>query len=132
MVSIRRISIGSNSKMLQVARLLLACKHTWTTTVMAASRLRRRVIVWVFCVSFDMLLEILGSLEGFLTEITFVWLQWNMHTDVRSDMITLHSSCPAVSPGASQVEVIRRLATNMALANMILEEMLVFYVLWPV
>lgn len=37
----------------------------------------------------DMLLQILGPLEGLSTEITFVRLQWDMDSDMGRDMIAL-------------------------------------------
>lgn len=40
----------------------------------------------------NMLLQILRTLECFATEITLVRLQWDVDSNVRSDMITFHSS----------------------------------------
>ena len=44
---------------------------------------------------FDMLLQILGSLKGLAAEVTFVRLQRNVNTNVRSDMVSLDGCCPA-------------------------------------
>jgi hypothetical protein len=71
-------------------------------------------------VGLDMLLEILGPLESFAAEVTLVWLQRNMHTNVRGDMITLDSRGPAVTPLASEVQVVGALAADMALTDVIL------------
>ena len=68
----------------------------------------------------DMLLEILGTLEGFTTEIALMRLQWHVHTDVRCDMVALDGSGAAVTPLASQVEIVCALATDMAFADMVL------------
>ena len=67
-----------------------------------------------------MLLQILGTLEGFAAEVALVWLQRNMHTNVRGDVVTLHSGCPAGVPLASQVQVVGALSADMTLADMIL------------
>lgn len=68
----------------------------------------------------DMLLQILGSLEGLATEITLVRLERHMHSDVGCDMIALDSGRVACSPLAGQVQVIGTLATDMALAHVFL------------
>jgi hypothetical protein len=41
--------------------------------------------------SLHVLLEILRTLEGLSTEVTFVRLQWYVDTDMRSDVVTLDS-----------------------------------------
>ena len=70
--------------------------------------------------SLDVLLQVLGSLEGFTAEIALVRLQGNVNTDVRRDVVTLHSRSSAVAPLTCQVEVVGALATNMALTDVVL------------
>ena len=55
---------------------------------------------------FDMLLQILRSLEGFATEITFVWFQGDMNPDVRGNVITLDGCRTATTPGTSEIEIV--------------------------
>ena len=42
--------------------------------------------------SLDVLLEILGSLEGLATEVALMRLQGNMDADMRGDVVTLDGS----------------------------------------
>jgi len=76
----------------------------------------------VIGVSLDMLLEILRALESLAAEVALVRLEWNVDTNVRGDVITLHSSGTAVSPLASEVEIVRALATDMPFADVVLIE----------
>ena len=73
-----------------------------------------------------MLLEILWSLERLATEVAFVRLKRHMNAHVRGDVVALHGGCATSSPLTGEVEIVRRLATNMALADMVLEEMSAF------
>lgn len=68
----------------------------------------------------DMLLEILGSLEGLAAEITLVGFQGHMNTDVRSDVISLDRGGTARVPLACEVQVVGALAANMTLTNVFL------------
>lgn len=70
--------------------------------------------------SLDMFLQILGTLEGFATEITLVRLKGHMHTNVRGDVVALDSRGVAGSPLAGQVQVVGALATDMAFTNVFL------------
>ena len=72
--------------------------------------------------SLDMLFEILRALERLSTEFTLVWLQGDMNSDVRGYVIALDGGGAALPPRAGQVEVVRRLAADMALANMFLQQ----------
>lgn len=67
-----------------------------------------------------MLLEILRALESFAAEFALVRLQGHVDSDVRGDVIALDSGGTALTPCAGEVEVVSRLATNMALTNMFL------------
>lgn len=82
--------------------------------------LRRSQNDRVISVGLDMLLQVLGTFEGFATKFAFMGLQRHVHTNVRSDVITLHSGGAAASPLAGQIEIIGALAAYMALANMFL------------
>lgn len=68
----------------------------------------------------DVLLQILGTLEGLSTEVTFVRLEWDMDSDVRGDVITLHGGGTALIPTTGEIEVVCALATNVLLANVFL------------
>lgn len=67
-----------------------------------------------------MLLKILRTLEGLATELALVRLQGHMDSDMRGDVIALDRGGTALAPCAGEVEVISRLATNMALTDMFL------------
>lgn len=68
----------------------------------------------------NMLLQILGTLEGLATEIALVRLQRHMHSDVGGDMIALNGGGVACSPLASQIQIVGTLATDMAFAHVFL------------
>ena len=68
-----------------------------------------------------MFLEILGTLEGFPAEVTFVWLQWDMNADVGSDVITLDSGSTARVPSTGQIQVVGALPSDMLLTDVVLD-----------
>lgn len=68
----------------------------------------------------DVFLEVLGPLEGFATKFASMRFQGNMDTDVRGDMIAFHDGDTAATPRTGEVEVVSTLASNMALADMVL------------
>lgn len=70
--------------------------------------------------SLDVLFQILRAFESLSAEIAFVRLQRNVNTDVRCDVVTLYSRSTAISPLASQIQVVGALAPNMALTNVVL------------
>jgi hypothetical protein len=72
-------------------------------------------------VGLDMLLEILWTLESFTAKVTLVWLEGDMHSNMRRDMIALDSGSTTVAPLASQVQVVGAFATDMAFANVVLQ-----------
>jgi hypothetical protein len=76
---------------------------------------------WAEMTDLDMFLQILWTLESLATEITLVWLQGHMNTDVRGDVVTLDRGGSASVPTTGEVEVVGALATNMSLTDMILE-----------
>lgn len=69
----------------------------------------------------DMLLEVLGSLEGLAAELALVRLQGNVNANVACDVIALDRGRAARVPTAGQVQVICALATDMALADVLVE-----------
>lgn len=71
-----------------------------------------------------MLLEILWALECFATKVALVRLQRNMNADVRGDMVTLDGGGATCAPLAGQVEIVGALATDVALAYVILDVLL--------
>lgn len=101
------ITAGS-CKVLQVSNYYFLCQmwvcrgttidvalHTFASLPVSGSLAWVSVLFWrtkkdrVVGVCLHVLLEILGTLEGLATEVTFVRLQWDMDTDVRGDVITL-------------------------------------------
>lgn len=68
----------------------------------------------------DMFLQILGALERLPAEVTLVWFQGHMYSDVGGDVIALHRRRAAASPLARQVEVVGAFAANVTLADMFL------------
>jgi hypothetical protein len=87
----------------------------------SGSRLRRPHKHGVIGMGLHVFLEILGTLECFPTEFTFMRLQRNVDTDVRRDMVTLNSRGAAASPLACQIEVICALSTDVTLADVIIK-----------
>lgn len=67
-----------------------------------------------------MLLEILGALEGLSTKVALVWLQGNVDTNVRGDVVALNRCGTARVPLASQIEVVGALPTDVPLTDVIL------------
>lgn len=68
----------------------------------------------------DMFLEILRTLEGLAAELALVRLQRHMDPDVGGDVVALDGGGPALTPGAGEVEVVGRLAADMALTDVFL------------
>ena len=77
-------------------------------------------------VGLDMLLEILRALEGLSAEVALVWLQRNVNTNVRGDVVTLDSCGTARVPLAGQVEVVGALPTDVPLTDVVLFSVLVY------
>jgi hypothetical protein len=67
-----------------------------------------------------MLLQVLGALERLLTKVALVWLEGNMNTNVRGDVIALDSGGVALIPSTGEVEIVGALAANMTLTHMVL------------
>lgn len=75
----------------------------------------------IFGVSLDVLLQILGPLESLAAKVAPMGFQGDMNSNVGSDMITLDHRYGAVAPGAGQIQVIGALATDVAIADMVLQ-----------
>lgn len=71
--------------------------------------------------SLDVLLQILRPLERLSAKVTLVRLQRHMDADVGGDVVALDRGRPAIPPTTSQVQVIRTLAADMTLADMLIE-----------
>lgn len=87
-----------------------------------SDRFRRAEDNRIIGVSLDVLLQVLRALECFATEVAFVRFQGYVDPDMRGDMIALDGGGTTVAPLTSQVQIVRTLATDMALANMVLDE----------
>lgn len=74
----------------------------------------------VIGVGLDMFLEILRALESLAAEFALVRLERNVDSNVRGDVVALDCGGSALTPLTGQVEIISRLATNMAFADMFL------------
>jgi hypothetical protein len=83
---------------------------------------------------FDVLFEILRSLERLLAVITFVRLQWNVNPNVTGDVITLDRGGSTIAPSTGEIEVVCGLAANVILADMVLYsgQQLLLICLWYV
>lgn len=68
----------------------------------------------------DVLLQVLGTLEGFAAEVALVRLQGDVDSDVGSDVVALNGRSATVAPLTRKVEVVGALAADMALTNMVL------------
>ena len=96
--------------------------HTigWTGTTSRVGRSNENRVV---CVGLDVLLQILGTLEGFSAEVTLVGLQGNVDPDVRSDVVTLDGRGAAVGPAAGEIQIVGTLSTDVTLADVFLYEL---------
>ena len=71
-----------------------------------------------------MFLQVLRTLESFLTEVALVGLQRNMDADMRRDVVAFDGRGSACAPLAGQAQVISRFPTDMPFADMVLERQL--------
>jgi hypothetical protein len=69
-----------------------------------------------------MLLQILRALERLAAEVTLVWFEWDVDSDVGGDVVALDGGGAACAPLAGQVEVVGALATDVSLADVVLWE----------
>ena len=71
--------------------------------------------------SFNMLLEVLRTLEALATEVALVRFQGYMDANVRGDVVAFDGRSMAISPRTHQVEVVRTLTADMTIADVFLE-----------
>ena len=57
----------------------------------------------VIGVRFDVLLQILRTLEGLSAKVAFMWLQRNVDANMRGNVVALDGSSTAVPPPTSQI-----------------------------
>jgi hypothetical protein len=69
----------------------------------------------------DVLLEILGTFKCLLAKVALVRLERDVDADMGRDVVSLDRGRAAGAPGASQVQIVGRLATDMAFADVVLE-----------
>lgn len=69
----------------------------------------------------DVLLKILRTLEGLAAKLTLVRFERDVNADVRGDVVPLYRRRPALVPLASEVQVVGALATDVALAQVVLK-----------
>ena len=67
-----------------------------------------------------MLFQVLRTLEGLSTKVTFVWFQRYMDANMGSDVIAFHGGGATISPLTYQVEIVCTLAANVTLAEVLL------------
>lgn len=70
----------------------------------------------------DMLLQVLGALEGLSTEATLVRLERDVDTNVGGDVVALDRAGVASLPATDEVQVVGALPSDMSLAEMLLRE----------
>ncbi len=73
----------------------------------------------------DVLLEILRALESLSAEVTFVWLEGDVYSNVGCDMVALDGGGPAGLPATGEVQVVGALSADVLLADVVLERRLV-------
>ena len=69
------------------------------------------------------LLEILWTLEGLAADIAVVRLEWGVDTNVGGDVVTLSTANIAAFPLASEAKVVGRLATDVVVAKMLVDNL---------
>lgn len=67
------------------------------------------------------LLEILGALEALLADLADMGLERGVDAEMGGDVVALCAGCAAVLPPAGQTEVVRRLAADMVVAEVVIE-----------
>lgn len=69
----------------------------------------------------DVLLQVLGTLEGLAAELALVRLERDMDSDMRGNVVTLDGGGAARVPLACEAQVVCALAADMAVADVLLE-----------
>lgn len=87
------------------------------------------MLVWgskenrVVGVGLDVLLQVLRTLEGLSTEVTFVRFERDVDSNVGGDMITLDSGGTAGVPATGEVQVVGALSADVLLADVVKESL---------
>ena len=81
----------------------------------------RRVQDGIVGVGLDVLLQILWALERLAAEVTLIRLERDVDSNVRGDVVALDGGGSARAPLAGKIEVVGALATDMALADVVLQ-----------
>ena len=71
-------------------------------------------------VCLHVLFEVLGTFEFLAAGVTNVWLERDMHANVRGDVIALDGSSATAAPATGEVEVVGGAAADVNFAHMIL------------
>jgi hypothetical protein len=70
----------------------------------------------------DMLLQVLRSLKSFSAELTFVWLEGDVYSNVGGYMITFHCAGVAPFPATDEIQVVGALSSDVPLTKMLLRD----------
>jgi len=108
------------SKVTRPTLIVLLLKGIITTLMRVHVGFRSAQKDGIIGVGLDMLFEILRAFEGLAAKVALVWLQGDMYAHVRGDVVALDRGCLASAPLTGEVEVVGRLATDMAFAYMVL------------
>jgi hypothetical protein len=71
--------------------------------------------------SLNVLFQILWAFECFPAEVTLVWFQRDVDSNVRGDVVSLHSGSVASTPSTSQAKVVGGLSSNMDFAQVVVK-----------
>lgn len=74
-------------------------------------------------VGLNVLLQVLRTLEGLSAEITLVWLERDVDSNVGGDVVALDGSGTARVPATSEVQVVGALSSDVLLADMLKESL---------
>lgn len=75
----------------------------------------------------DMLLQVLGALEGLSTEATLVRLEWDVDSNVGGNVVALDRASVAPLPATDEIQVVSALPSDMSLTEMLLMGTLALY-----
>jgi hypothetical protein len=78
----------------------------------------------VIGVGFDVLLQVLRTLECLSAEVAFVWLKGDVDSNVGGDVVALDGGGTARVPATSEVQIVGALTSDVLLADVLLERKL--------
>lgn len=115
-------TVGSEALVVLVIMRRLSTNSRDEDGVLYGDRLRVLVDSMVFLgVYLLVLFEVLGPLEAFLADLTDVRFEGGVDAKMRCNMVTLSTGSTTVLPVTGQTEVVGRLATDMVVAEMVVE-----------